>query len=326
MQNVLRQRCIENSIRGLIMLWIEGRIQTTSEGVEPVLGLLMGCNVHYTQVEDDNALEQFLAESAWDYHDVKCQRDYADVIFYVESEEQFAQVKCNLQSLANIVPEIDFGTLKISCKTVNDQDWLHEWKKTYKPFFIGEVAVRPYWEDFNEEAKAIFTIDPGGVFGTGLHESTQMCVLELQKLNLNKAEVLDIGCGSGILSIIALLLGAESVFACDIDPAAEVCVVKNSELNQINPKRYCVRTGNFLENESLRQGKYNVVLANIVADVIVGLASKVKDVMVAEGVFIMSGIITERLTDVYKALFENGFSIICEREMNGWHCLVATHA
>ena len=316
------------------MEWIEVKIKTHTEAVEPITGLLMANNIPNVRIIDDAEVDRFLLDHPlnWDY---KCElsttrTEEAEVIFYVHDDaighKILANIKVNLQDLVKNIPEINFGSMFIIDGPVNDDDWLHEWRKTYKPFTIGKnIVIRPYWEEYTSNpGKTVFTIDPGAVFGTGLHETTQLCVMALEDLkSLNESTVLDIGCGSGILSVIALLLGASSATACDIDPGAARCSIENARLNNIDKNRFEVFTGDIFEDKFLQDKKYDIVLANIVADVIIGLGPIVQKFMKKEGVFIASGIIDERIKEVREALENSGFKVREERAMAGWHCIVA---
>jgi len=320
------------------MQWIEARVRTTSAGVEPVVGLLMACNIKNSQIVDAEEMERFLNENPhqWDYKDeIKTISEGAEVIFYVPhtpaGKEMLAQVENNLRTLSDRVEIVDFGALDFTYSTVDDEDWLHEWKKTYKPFAIGSVVVRPFWEEYSPQAgETIFTIDPGAVFGTGLHATTQLCILALADLVTPERTVLDVGSGSGILSIVSLLLGASYAFACDIDPAAERCAVENARLNAIDETRYDIRTGDIFANQALQEEMeahpFSIVTANIVADAIIALAPLLRRFMAEDGRFVASGIITERLPDVHAAFSKENLHIFSEQELDGWHCIVAGFA
>ena len=306
------------------MEWIEVKIKTTSEAVEVLTGLLMANNIPNLRIVDDESVSRFLLDHPlnWDYKDEMPPKIGAEVIFYVADEAVFARIEKKLKELPNILPEIKFGDMAISCGPVNEDDWLHEWKKTYKPFTIGKsVVVRPFWEEYiPRDGETVFTIDPGAVFGTGLHATTQLCVMALEKENLHGAKVLDIGCGSGILSVIALLLGAESAVACDIDPGASRMAQENARLNNIDTNRLEVHTGDVFTLEAIsKSGEFDIVLANIVADVIIELAEVVPKLLKKGGRFIASGIIDERVGDVLAAY--NQTYKIKEHTMDGWTCL-----
>ena len=316
------------------MEWIEVKIKTSSQAVEPVTGLLMANNIPNVRIIDDVMVDRFLLDHPlnWDYKDELSPTfsDEAEILFYVHDDaigrKILSQIEIKLHDLVKNIPEINFGAFAVSCGPVNDDDWLHEWKKTYKPFTIGTgVVVKPFWEPYEaKDGETVFTIDPGAVFGTGLHGTTQLCVMALEKLKpLKDATVLDIGCGSGILSVIALLLGASSAMACDIDPGAARCAIENARLNNISSSRFKALTGDIFEDDFLQETKYDIVLANIVADVIIGITPKVHKFMKKDGLFIASGIIDERIAEVKQNIEDHGLKIRETHHMDGWHCIVA---
>ena len=318
------------------MEFIEVKIKTKSDAVELITGILMTNNIPNVRIIDDVEVDRFLLDHPlnWDYKpesppaaEAKEGFGDAEVIFYVQKDvagkEFLEQISDSIYALAGDIPDIDFGKLSIVHGPVNDDDWLHEWKKTYKPFTIGKsVVVCPFWEVYNASPEeTVFTIDPGAVFGTGLHETTQLCVMTLEDLPLKGTTVLDIGCGSGILSVISLLLGASSAVACDIDPGAARCANENARLNSIDTSRFKVYTGDIFQETFLHGMQFDIVLANIVADVIVGLAPFVSKFLKKGGLFIASGIIDERIEEVRETLIANGFVLKNERNIDGWYCL-----
>ena len=319
------------------MKWIEIRIKTSSEAVEIITGFLMSNGIPNIRIIDDESMNRFLLDHPlnWDYKSEEINKSGVEVMFYVQEEdkEMLTKLENDLKEIVSSIPEIDFGTLKFSHGQVNDDDWLHEWKKTYKPFEIGDkVIVCPCWEEYTADPeKVVFTIDPGAVFGTGLHSSTQLCVMALESMNLQNKKVLDIGCGSGILSIIAMLLGAVSAMACDVDPGAVRCAEENAVLNKIKASSYTTKQGDIFSEDFLQNETYDVVVANIVADAIVDLSPIVNKFMKENGLFIASGIIDERVEDVRRAFKENGLDVKEEWQKEGWFCCVArcdkeTHA
>jgi len=301
-----------------------------------ITGYLMSKNVANVRIIDDAEVDRFLLDHPlnWDYKEetpkAYSESHEAEVIFYLPDDDvghnRLADIELGLGELL-LIPGLDFGNLRLNHGPVNDDDWLHEWKKTYKPFMIGKrVLVRPVWEEVVPEfGQTVFTIDPGAVFGTGLHATTQLCVMEMQNnMVLDGASVFDIGCGSGILSVIALLLGAEKALAVDIDPAAARCARENAQLNGIDDSRYETRTGNIFESDFAEtvNEKFDIIFANIVADVIIGLADIVPKYLKDDGLFVMSGIIDDRIEDVRQAL-SGKFNIRNEKQTDGWCSIVA---
>ncbi|MCL1988916.1 MAG: 50S ribosomal protein L11 methyltransferase [Firmicutes bacterium] len=327
------------------MQWIEGKITTTSQAVELVIGFLMVHDVNNVRIVDDEEVSRFLLDHPlnWDYKDDEIlNRPGAEIIFHVQADEAGEQILANISSdlpkLPQNIPEVDFGKLNFTFGDVNDDDWLNEWKKTYKPFNIGKnIKVVPVWEEYAQTNEIIFKIDPGAVFGTGLHETTQLCVETLENMNLKNKTILDIGCGSGILSIISMLLGANKAVACDIDPSAESCAENNALLNKVD--NYEVKIGNIFDENFLSQilknaenfenaenaektPKFDIAIANIVADVIIGLSDLAEKFVKKGGFFLVSGIIAERLEEVSQAIIANNLTIIQKLEKNGWVCLL----
>jgi ribosomal protein L11 methyltransferase len=215
-----------------------------------------------------------------------------------------------------------------------EDDWTDAWREHYKPFKIGKrIVVRPFWEEYNPhdnqayDEEIVFTIDPGHVFGTGQHQSTSLCINLLDKHLQKGDKILDIGCGSGILAIIALLLGAAHATAVDIDPAAAKMTITNAELNDIPKEKITAFNGNIFDEGESSYGTYDIVVANIVADVIIKLAPLAAKMLTTNGRFIeggingrfiTGGIVEERKEEVAEALAQAGFSIGETLIQDGW--------
>ena len=220
------------------------------------------------------------------------------------------------------------GSLELSFETMNEEDWSENWKQCFHPLKIGKrVLVRPEWEECeNDDGRVVFTINPGMSFGTGSHATTQLCLEAIEEYTKDGDTVLDLGCGSGILSITACLLGAKSAVAVDIDKNAVDIAVRNAEMNGVHADVYEAMAGNILESADMRERfateKYDIVAANIVADVIIGISPFAADFVKQGGIFIASGIITERLDEVMGDL-EKSFDIIKICDKNGWASVIA---
>lgn len=323
------------------MEWIEARIYTTRQGIEPVSAVLLEVGITGIQVEDDDELKEYLEESSmyWDYVDEELlnkEKEETKLKIYVSDNpygnEILLNVKEAIKRLKFIENEVglDLGRLEIeTTSNLNDEEWLNKWKEFYKPFNIGEkVLIKPVWEEVeNRENKIIFNINPGHVFGTGLHQTTQLCIENIEKYVNSDSVVLDLGCGSGILSIISILLGAKSAFAVDIDKNAVKVAYDNAWLNNVDKDKYYVTSGDVVKDENLKDEigykKYDIVLANIIADVICIISPVVKNQLKYDGVFIASGIIKDRLEDVYNDLNEGGLDPIDTIIKDEWVCVVS---
>lgn len=321
--------------------WIEIFIETTKEGFEPVSGIIYQCGITGVMIEDADDFEEFLENPArdWDYIEDELveQKHNAKngITFFVRDnmngKETFELVKEMLKNAKENEKEIDFGSLDITVKNIKEDDWANNWKKYFKPFAVGDkIVIRPSWEEYNDDGnKTVLKIDPGHVFGTGTHETTQLCIEFIENYLKKDDMVLDIGCGSGILSIASLLLGAKYADAVDIDPNAIDIAYTNAGMNDIGRETYDVVSGNILEDEDLNEKysgkKYDVVEANIVADVIIALTDKIPQYIKDGGVFISSGIIVERLDDVLEALKGHGFEVLEVKKKKGWSAIASRY-
>lgn len=205
--------------------------------------------------------------------------------------------------------------------TVSEADWADRWKKYYHPIHTGKrLVIVPVWEEYEKkDGEVVVLMDPGMAFGTGTHETTRLCAAMLEDLDPADKKVLDVGCGSAILAIAAVKLGAKSAFACDIDPESIRVARHNCEINETDG--VTCEVSDLLAD--VPEGKYDIILANIVADIIIRLAPDARRFLAADGVFIVSGIIVERADEVKAALREAGFEIVSERTENGWLCAAA---
>ncbi len=321
------------------MEWTEVKIYTTTEGIEPVTAALLETGVTGIQVEDDNELKDFLNTSSqyWDYVDEELLNKpigETKITVYVSDnpygEEILLHIKDAINNLKSMDIGIDLGRLEIeTVSNLNDEEWLNKWKDYYKPFNVGKrILVKPVWEKVdNPEGRVVFNINPGHVFGTGLHQTTQLCMLELEKYVNENSVVADLGCGSGILSVVALLLGAKSAFAVDIDANAIKTAYENAELSGVDRDKYYVTSGNVVDNKKLQDeigyDKYDIVVANIIADVICAISPVVPKQLKKGGVFIASGIIKDRIEDVYAALDKCGLKVISTNTKDEWVCITS---
>ena len=320
------------------MEWIEVKITTTAEGIEPLSGVLYNMGISGIIISDKDDFAQFLENNRkyWDYVDEeleKLKEADSSVTFYLSDDavgaETLALVKSAMTGLKKADENREYGSLEVVTVNVKDEDWSENWKKYFHPLPIGEkILIVPQWEQENvnnPENRVIFTINPGMSFGTGSHESTQMCIEEIEKAVKNGDRILDLGCGSGILSVIALLLGAENAVAVDIDDKAVEVAFSNLKLNELGESKMVGYAGDITSDAELREkigGGYEIVVANIVSDVIIALAPYIRGFMKDGATFICSGIINERQDEVKSALESAG--LVCEkvRVRNEWSAIV----
>lgn len=316
------------------MEWIEVFVATSQMGLEPVEGVLYQCGLNGLMIHDEADFAEFLENPnrEWDYVADELveekQEQTTGITFFLRDNlygrEQLSQIKSALQSVKETEKELDLGSLEVTMKNVAEEDWANNWKKYFKPFPVGDkIMIKPSWEELPAQTdKIILKIDPGHIFGTGTHETTQLCMELIEKYVKKDDMVLDIGCGSGILSIASLLLDAKEADAVDIDPNAIQIAYENSDRNDINRNRYHVKAGNILEDKELQASysgkKYDLVAANIVADVIIALTKQVPDYIKDGGIFLCSGIITERKEDVLEALKAANFAVLDIKEKTSW--------
>lgn len=314
------------------MQWIEVCIHTASGAIDLVADRLTVLGFDSFIIDDEQDFHEFLEHNRqyWDYVDealAKKMRNLSQIRLYLEdgpsAMEQVALLKEQLALLKQQNPSVEFGSLQVTLTNVKDEDWENNWKQYYKPLAIGEkLMVVPEWLSAeNPEGRIEVLLDPGMIFGTGAHASTQMCMVELEHAIQGGERVLDLGSGSGILSITAVLLGAEHATGVDIDPKAEDIARQNAAINGIGADRFTAITGDVIADRAMMESlgtDYDVVLANIVADVIIPLAPVVPHFLKPESVFICSGILSTRLREVADALEDAGLHVLVAHQQDDW--------
>ena len=320
------------------MEWLEVTIKTISPAIDLLGARLTAIGYDSFIIDDSEDFSEFLKDNTqyWDYVDEELARkmqNVSQIRLYLphdaQAPEQIAQLKSELEVFRAQNPDTDLGSLEVSLQNLQEEDWEESWKQYYQPIPIGEkLLIVPQWlSPENPEHRIPVVLDPGMIFGTGAHASTQMCLRALEQTIHGGERVIDLGSGSGILSIAALLLGAQEATGVDIDPKAEDIARENAALNGLTSPKFRAVTGNVIGDkammESLSEGGYDVVLANIVADVIIPLSAVVPHFLRPDGVFICSGILNTRLPEVERAIEAAGLTITQREMQEDWCRLTA---
>ena len=311
--------------------WTQVDILTSTAGIEPLGASLMGLGINGFSIQDAADFESFLAgkQGHWDYIDddlMKLREAPTVVSVYLANNQQgneiLAAVRSELDRLRGLDPAGDWGKLTFTLKGVREEDWATAWKKYYHPVKIGQkLVVCPSWEKYiPEPSETVLLLDPGMAFGTGTHTTTRLCLLMAEELVQGGERVLDIGCGSGILSVASVLLGASHASGVDIDSVAVRVAGENAALNGVSSKTEYL-CSNLAESA---KGRYDIIFANIVADAIISLLPDVPPLLTASGSFILSGIIDTREHDVLDAVEKTGLAISGRMEDGGWVALRCT--
>ena len=308
------------------MTYLEITITTTSQSIQDVAAKLTANGFSELVLEDQSEFEDFLEENRayWDYIDEEFQQKLQGlscIKLYLEDTD-----KAGLARLEALVKDLG---LQMGVVALAEENWEESWKDNYPPQEVGKnLVVLPYWlADSDIQGRLPIILDPGLTFGTGAHPSTQMVLETMEDVVKEGTTCLDLGSGSGILSIAALRLGAKNAIGVDIDPKAEDIARENAGYNGFTSPQFTACTGNVTEDKelmgSLSQGRYDVLLVNIVADVIIGLAPVLPQFMNADTTLICSGILDTRLNDVLAALAQAGLTVTATKAKEDWRCVSA---
>ena len=315
------------------MKWKKFTLTTTTQAVDLVSSMLDDIGIEGVEIEDNVPLTE--RETKGMFIDILPElppdEGVAKVSFYVDDdrdiEELMKQVEEGLDELAVFT---DLGQRAIAASETEDKDWINNWKQYFKPFTVDDILIKPTWETIPEEHKdkLLVQIDPGTAFGTGMHETTQLCIRQLKKAVDSGTKLLDVGTGSGILGITALKLGAKEVWGTDLDENAITAVGENLEANGISGERFHVLQGNILNDPSFQEwagfGCYDVVVANILADVIILLVDEIPVHLKQGGLFITSGIINMKEQAVLDAFAKNpAFEVLEVTRQGEWVSVTA---
>ena len=295
------------------MKWNKFTVKTTTQATDLISGVLVENGIDGVEIEDNIPLSEedkkkmfidFLPELPED-------EGIAYLSFYMEElsqEEEQKKISDILEGIEELKDFVDIGECSIVKGETQDTDWINNWKQYFKSFEVDNIVIKPTWEEMKPEYedKMVIQIDPGIAFGTGLHETPQLCIRQLQKHIKPHTKILDVGCGSGILSVIALKLGAEQAVGLDVDENAITAARENLEVNHIPQEKFRILTGNILEDISISEEIgyecYDIIVANILADVLKPLTSIIPDHLKKGGIYITSGIIDSKEQEMIEAI------------------------
>jgi len=312
------------------MRWFKYRVKTTVEAEDIIISTLYDIGLEGAQIEDKVPLTALEKEQM--FVDILPETEEDDGVAYLnffveddganDKDEILANIRQELDELKEFNIEIGEGTVTVD--ETEDIDWINNWKQYFHQFYIEDVLVIPSWEDIKPEDKdrMVLHIDPGTAFGTGAHETTQLCIKELKKYINSDTELLDVGTGSGILAILALMFGARHAVGTDLDPCSVDAVADNMKQNNIAPSQFEMMIGNIINDKAIQDkvgyGAYDVVVANILADVLIPLTPVVANHIKDGGIYITSGIIEGKELLVKKAMEDAGFEVLSIGSQGEW--------
>lgn len=314
------------------MKWNQFRLTTTTEAEDIVSSMLMDLGIQGVQIEDKVPLTQGDKEQMFVdiLPDMPEDDGKAYLTFYLDEDEDagaiLMQVRRELEEMRSY---LDVGECTIEESQTEDVDWVNNWKKYFHQFYIDDILVIPSWENVEpkDQDKMIIHIDPGTAFGTGMHETTQLCIRQLKKYVTEDTEILDVGCGSGILGMLALKFGAKYSVGTDLDPCAIDATHENMEVNGIRKDQYEVMIGNIIDDKEVQDKvgyeKYDIVVANILADVLIPLTPVILHQLKAGGIYITSGIIDVKEEAVVEAVKASGLEVLEVNHQGEWVSVTA---
>ena len=314
------------------MKWKKYRLKTTTEAEDIVSSMLMDLGIQGVEIEDKIPLSQSDKEQM--FVDILPQIGEDDGVaylsFYLEPEEDQEKILADVRrELSEMSAYVDVGEGLIEESETEDVDWVNNWKQYFHQFYVDDILIIPSWEDVKPEDqdKMVIHIDPGTAFGTGMHETTQLCIRQIRKYVSENTRILDVGCGSGILGMLALKFGAAYSVGTDLDPCAIDATHENMEVNGIEKDRYEVMIGNIIDDRAVQDkvgyGCYDIVVANILADVLVELTPVIVNQLKPGGIYITSGIIDDKEQTVVDAVMKAGLTVLDVTYQGEWVCVTA---
>lgn len=301
------------------MKWNKFRLTTTTESEDLVSSMLMDIGIHGVEIEDKIPLTQSDKEQMFVdiLPEIAADDGVAYISFYLEEEEDKETILASVkQELEEMRAYANVGICTIEESQTEDVDWVNNWKQYFHQFYVDDILIIPSWEEVKpeDEDKMIIHIDPGTAFGTGMHETTQLCIRQIRKYVKEDTTILDVGCGSGILGMLALKFGAKYSVGTDLDPCAIDATYENMEVNGITRDRYEVMIGNIISDREVQDkvgyGKYDIVVANILADVLVSLTPVIVNQLKSGGIYITSGIIDDKEETVVNCVKAAGLEVL----------------
>lgn len=314
------------------MKWNQFRLKTTTAAEDIVSSMLMDIGIEGVQIEDKVPLTKEDKEQMFvDILPEIAEDDgTAYLTFYLDEKEDKGTILMKVQhELDEMRSYLDVGEGTIEESQTEDVDWVNNWKQYFHQFYIDDILVIPSWETVEEKdnAKMVIHIDPGTAFGTGMHETTQLCIRQLKKYVTSDTEILDVGCGSGILGMLALKFGAKYSVGTDLDPCAIDATHENMQVNGIQKDCYEVMIGNIIDDKAVQDkagyDRYDIVAANILADVLVPLTPVILSQLKSGGIYITSGIIEEKESTVVAAVEKAGLTVLEVNHQGEWVSVTA---
>ena len=314
------------------MKWNKFRLKTTTESEDLVSSMLMDLGIQGIEIEDKVPLTQSDKEQMFVdiLPEIAADDGVAYISFYLEEEEdKEAILESVKQELEDMRAYANVGECTIEESQTEDVDWVNNWKQYFHQFYVDDILIIPSWEEVKpeDEDKMIIHIDPGTAFGTGMHETTQLCIRQLRKFVTEDTTILDVGCGSGILGMLALKFGAKYSVGTDLDPCAIDATYENMEVNGITRDQYEVMIGNIIDDKEVQDkvgyDKYDIVVANILADVLVPLTPVILSQLKTGGVYITCGIIAEKEETVVNCVQNAGLEVLEVTHQGEWVSVTA---